>query len=503
MRLSKSRFMELHSCKKAGWLSVHRPDLLETDSKTDDLLKTGTEVGDLARSIIGEYQLVEIVPDKSKMLRDTEKYIDDGIPIIAEASFTFNGCFCSTDIIKVIDKDKKIMDVFEVKSTTKINPEHLLDMAFQYYVITGCGWKINHFNHVHINADYEREGDLDLTQLFVVTNCIPDILLNISTVQDNIDDYKQTLDFVEEPKLPIGCQCHTSSGDCPYFKYCTQNLPEMNVFSLTGKGITFKKKVELYSQGIISYSDILARKPKINQGRMNEVMCAVNNTDLPVQMDKLKEFMEQFVYPINFLDFESYQNPIPEYDYQRPFIQIPFQYSLHVLYEDGRLEHKEFIAPVGTDARIGVRDHLMKDLDANDGTIVAYNAAFEKMIIRDLADITPLSYVKLMNYRKRFIDLMIPFSNQWIYKNSFKGSYSIKYVLPGLFPDDEELNYKNLDLIQNGSIAMTVYQNMKKYTKEEQEQMFERLYKYCGLDTYALVKIFWYLTDLVEGKTTL
>jgi serine/threonine protein kinase len=319
---------------------------------------------------------------------------------------------------------------------------------------------------------------------------------------ENLQDYKDTLDRLDEPAVPIGCQCH-EPYDCPYFEYCTQNLPKPNVFDLSGAGVTFSKKVDMYSKGIITYEDILSRKPKINEKRMNEVRCEVEKKNLPVNMDELKTFMDSFVYPINFLDFETYQNPIPEYKWSQPYKQIPFQYSLHVLYEDGRLEHKEFIAPVGTDERASVRDRLIADLSENDGSIVAYNAAFEKMVIRDLAEVTPWKYYTLMKLRERFIDLMVPFINQWIYKHDFKGSYSIKYVLPGLFPDDEELNYKNLDTIQNGSIAMKVYQNMKKYSKEEQDKMFERLYKYCGLDTYAMVKIYWFLQDLVKGKVTL
>ena len=38
-----------------------------------------------------------------------------------------------------------------------------------------------------------------------------------------------------------------------------------------------------------------------------------------------------------------------------------------------------------------------------------------------------------------------------------KGSYSMKYILPALFPGDSELSYENLDSIHNGSEAMKAY----------------------------------------------
>ena len=49
------------------------------------------------------------------------------------------------------------------------------------------------------------------------------------------------------------------------------------------------------------------------------------------------------------------------------------------------------------------------------------------------------------------------------------GSYSIKYVLPALFPNDPDLDYKKLDLIHNGSEAMDSYANLSKMSNEEQE----------------------------------
>lgn len=502
MRLSKSRFMSLWQCRKAGWLELHRPDLTESDAHKDEIMETGSEIGELARSIVGPYTLVEVVPDKQKMIIDTMILIENGTPIIAEASFSADGCFCSTDLVKVIDKNKKIIDVYEVKSTTVVKPEHIIDMAFQYHVMEESGYDIRHFYHVHINSEYERDGELNLNELFVVQDAVPDIIASMNEVTDNLQLFKDTLDMVDEPCCALHAGCH-KPYDCPYFSYCTKNLPSPNVFDLSGRGVTFEKKVDMYSKGIVSFKDILEKGPKINAMRINEVRCAVENKDMPVDMKNLQKFMKDFKYPINFLDFESYQNPIPEYDWSKPFIQIPFQYSLHVLHEDGTLDHKEYIAPVGSDARHEIRDRLLPDLMENDGTIVAYNAAFEKMVIKDLAEISPWCYSKLMALRDRFIDLMIPFSKQWIYKNSFKGSYSIKYVLPGLFPDDEELNYKNLDTIQNGTGAMKAYQNAKNTSKEEQKKTFERLYKYCGLDTYAMVKIFWLLQDVVAGKATI
>jgi len=497
MNLSKSRFMECYQCTKAGYLSLHRPEILERDSQSKEMLEKGTEIGEIARMILGDYKLVEVVPNKTKMLEDTAIMISAGIPVIAEASFASKNCFCSTDIIKVIDKDNCVIDVYEVKSSTSIKPEHIIDMAFQYYTITNAGYKVRNFFHVSINSDYIRDEELDINELFNVVNVLPDIMKNQSVITDNIDVFSDVLDEKEEPSVAIGVHCK-SPHECPYFKYCTKHLPTPNVFDLTGKGITFAKKIELYSKGIYSFEDVISRDSKLKKERLDEVRCFVTGTDLPNKVEEIREFLKQFKYPINFFDFESYQSAIPEFVWSKPYIQMPFQYSLHILHEDGKLEHREFIAPVGSDCRIAVAENIIEDLCSNNGSIVAYNAPFEKMVIKDLAELLPHKYSVLMALRERFIDLIVPFSKQWIYKNAFKGKTSIKYVLPALFPDDDTLNYKNLEMIQNGTDAMDAYKNLRTKDKEEQEKVIANLYKYCYLDTFALYKIFMYLVDLCK-----
>ena len=68
----------------------------------------------------------------------------------------------------------------------------------------------------------------------------------------------------------------------------------------------------------------------------------------------------------NFFDFETFQNAIPRFDRQRPYAQIPFQYSLHIRHEDGTLEHKEFL---GDKKRLPLAKQMLKDITPT-GSIV-------------------------------------------------------------------------------------------------------------------------------------
>ena len=85
--------------------------------------------------------------------------------------------------------------------------------------------------------------------------------------------------------------------------------------------------------------------------------------------------------------------------------------------------------------------------------------------------------------------LMIPFQKRWYYTKEMEGSYSIKYVLPALFPNEPDLDYHNLPVVHNGDEASSVFEALGEKTKEEQEIIRDGLLKYCKLDTLAMVKV--------------
>ena len=91
--------------------------------------------------------------------------------------------------------------------------------------------------------------------------------------------------------------------------------------------------------------------------------------------------------------------------------------------------------------------------------------------------------------RENIIDLLVPFQSGWYYNRAMGGSFSIKSVLPALFPDDPSLDYHNLEGVHNGGEAMTIFPIIKDMLPEEQQIARQNLLKYCELDTYAMVKV--------------
>ena len=95
----------------------------------------------------------------------------------------------------------------------------------------------------------------------------------------------------------------------------------------------------------------------------------------------------------------------------------------------------------------------------------------------------------LLNIKRNIKDLLDPFQKGYYYNKAMGGSFSIKSVLPAIFPDDPTLNYHNLDGVHNGAEAMTIFPLIKNMPIKEQETARKNLLKYCELDTFAMVKI--------------
>ncbi|HVI39317.1 MAG TPA: DUF2779 domain-containing protein, partial [Anaerovoracaceae bacterium] len=161
------------------------------------------------------------------------------------------------------------------------------------------------------------------------------------------------------------------------------------------------------------------------------------------------------------------------------------------------LLHTDFLAEPGIDPRRGLAEKLVADIPM-DSCVIAYNMGFEKGVINKLAQQFPDLAYHLMNIYENTHDLMIPFQRQYYYDKAMRGSYSIKYVLPALFPDDPQLDYSNLEGIHNGGEAMAAYAMLDKKTDEEIADIRRQLLEYCKLDTYAMVKIFYKLKDIYK-----
>ena len=130
--------------------------------------------------------------------------------------------------------------------------------------------------------------------------------------------------------------------------------------------------------------------------------------------------------------------------------------------------------------------------------VLAYNKSFECGRIGELAETFTDIQKHLYAIEFSIKDLLDPFRYGYYYKKEIGGSFSIKSVLPAMFPDDPTLNHHNLDGVHNGGEAMSIFPKIKDMPIKEQEVARHNLLKYCELDTFAMVKIWQELERLVN-----
>lgn len=480
--LSKSRYCSGLQCPKMLWLKKNIPDAFDSSSMNQSVLEAGLEVGDLAMGLFGDFVEVPFTTP-GEMIQATAKLMEQNTPIIAEASFSANGCFCSVDILKRLG-DKQVA-IYEVKSSTHVSDIYRQDAAFQYYILQELGYEVVSCNIVHINNQYIRHGELDLKELFIIADVTEDAVNLQPSVRENIKYLQNYMKQEAEPACDIGTHCF-EPYPCGCWAYCSRHLPKPSVFDVDGFGA--KKACKHYREGIASFTDLL-EKAKLSARQKMQIEFELSDCPAHIDVDKIREYLKRFTYPLYFFDFESYQPAIPPFDNIAPFKQVVFQYSLdYIEYEGGPLHHRDFLAYPGEDPRRALALQMCQDIP-RDVCIVTYNMSFEKTQIKELAKLNPDLHEHLMNIHEHIVDLEEPFAKRWYFCREMQGRSTIKLVLPALFPDDPELDYHNLEGIHRGSEASAAFKAMAKMTPEELETTRQQLLKYCGLDTYAMVKL--------------
>ena len=488
MNLSKSKYCNGLQCKKMLWLYKNKPEEKE-EVNNQSVFDNGNDVHEVARKLLGEDVNIPFNEDLTQMIKDTEEVMKQEKVIITEASFSYENNFCSVDILK---KEGNTYEIYEVKSSTELKDVYVDDVSYQYFVLTSLGLKVEKCYVVILNNRYVRKGKLDLNQLFKKIDVTDEVVSKQAQVKQMIKDMNKYMEQKKEPKDDIGIHCF-KPYKCPFFKYCTRHLPESNIFEINE--INVNEKLKLYVEGIVSLEDLL--KEDISNEAKQHIEYELYDKEDYIDKKSIKEFLNTLSEPLYFLDFETFALPIPKYDGTRPYQQVPFQYSLHYI-EEGKLYHKEFLAESGVDPRKLIAESLVRDISKN-VPVLAYYMSFEKGRIKELAETFPDLKDHLMSIHDNIKDLIVPFKNRSYYAKGMHGSASIKYVLPAMFPNDESLNYKNLELVHNGDEAMNIYARLGEYPKEEQEYIRERLLKYCELDTYAMVKIYEKLKQIVKS----
>jgi hypothetical protein len=478
--LSKSRFLAGQQCHLRLWYQCFERELIqEVPPSQQAIFDAGHEVGELATQLYPDGILIDTPYYQHKQaVQSTRKAMQDpDVKAIYEAAFIYGGVRIRVDVLE--RSEDGAWNLVEVKSSTSVKEVYYPDVAVQYYVLEGSGLKISRAGILHINNQYVYDGlNLDLESLFSFGDLTDEIIAMQPEIPGQLEELRGMLAAKSAPEIRPSRHCH-KPYDCEFWDHCTKDMPEFWVYDISGIGQN--KLDELADMGIKAIGDIPTSFPLIQI--QDRIRASVANKQEFIS-DQLEAELNDVEYPVHFLDFETIGPSIPRYAGTRPYQTIPFQWSDHILYQDGKLKHHEYLCNEDKDPREEFSRTLIDALET-EGSIVIYTS-YETGVLNSLIEHFPQYADKLQSVIDRFVDLYAIIRRNY-YHPKFYGSFSLKYVLPALIP---KMSYENLS-IQDGMQASLDYLRMidPATSEDEKTRIRDDLLIYCGQDTFAMVKI--------------
>jgi len=478
--LSKSRFLAGLQCPLRLWYQCYNRDLAAPVSPMQQsLFDTGHKVGQMATQRYPGGILIEedYMHHEAAIQSTLDAMKDSSVGAIFEAAYMEDGVRIRADILERLPARR--WNLIEVKSSTKVKDEYLTDVAVQHHVLEMAGIDLERIYLMHIDREYVFEGgELDLVMFLVLEDLTDDAVELQGFVRENLYDLKSMLSLDTPPVVQPSRHCH-QPHTCEFWEHCTRDAPENWIFELSG--IRQERIEDLTASGVATIDNIPASFPLTAiQQRIRE--CVIESQEYidPAFHHALADVR----FPVHFLDFETIMPAIPRYTGTRPYQTIPFQWSNHILYSDGKIEHRDFLCNEDIDPRMEFTQSLL-DVLGKESTIFIYTT-YEQRILRELAEQLPQYAYDLNVLHRRFIDLCALIKSHY-YHPAFHGSFSLKYVLPAFVP---EMDYQNL-AIQEGGMASMEYLRMidPKTPPEDKNEIRNNLLAYCSQDTLAMVKI--------------
>lgn len=470
--LTKSDYLDYQHCAKSLWLRKHKPEVIDwpaPDPFDRLLMQDGYKVEALVKQMVAGWHHSEHC-------------------IFQQEFKSTDGLFARADLVRRYDEGQ--IDIFEIKASTSIagdsGQDHVEDAAFQTLVAERCGATVKSVHIIHVNKSYMRAGAINLEELLTIVDITEEVRNRLGEVAATANE---ALAFLNQAKIDeTGCACAfvgSQKKQCASFEYFNPNIPDTSVYLLPRVS---RKKLEVFvGDGRLALSDI--GEDEVTATQLPVLQSAKTGAPI-INKDKIAAFLETLSWPLHFYDYETFKSAIPIADGISPQQATPVQFSHHLLHQDGRLEHYEFLSD-----KPGQQRELVDALEASfepSGSVISWNKSFEMTCNRKLSAYLTDKASFLEDVNDRTVDLQDPFKRDYV-DIRFQGSTSIKKVLPIVCP---HLSY-NEDAVHDGAGAMAAWLTYIETSDDaERGRLRSELLAYCKLDTLAMVEIYSFLRSI-------
>ena len=489
--LSKSRYVSGAQCHLRLWYDSYERHLAAPpDEALEAVFETGHEVGELACKRIPGGRLVahdhRHIPEA---LAETRRVIETGsAPALFEAAFRHRGVLVRADIVERLPGGG--WRLTEVKSTTRLKDVFVLDAAVQLWTLRGAGLDVREACVLTLDRDYVYDGrQLDLDALFRLHPVTGRAEALLAAVGAGVRAMQAMLAAPAAPDIAPGGHCFDPYL-CPYHAHCTRNdaPPVHGIDELPG--LTQAARAALDAEGIREIRGIPEDFPLAPLQRIARRAVIEGR---PVLHGDMAGALARRTQPVRYLDFETFAPAIPRFAGTRPYEAIPFLFSVHTerggappghtgyLHED--YLHEDYLHETGDDPRPALADRLIAAL--GDGGSICTWSGYERRVLRGLAAALPERAGALRAIEARLFDLL-PAVRDNLYHPEFRGSFSIKAVLPALVPG---MDYADLPIADGQAAASRYARAPAAGDRDARRRTFADLRAYCARDTLALAEL--------------
>jgi predicted RecB family nuclease len=479
--LSKSKFVGGWQCEKKAFLTARFPKLATPfDAATLARFAGGTRFGELAQSMWSEGVLIDSPAYRhDASVEWTRELVDgDDVDVIFEAGFTELGTRVRADVM-IRNRESDKWDLVEVKSSSSAKKVHDVDMAIQRAVIEASGIEIGTTSVMLVDSSYVRGADEVSTDgLFKIVDRTSEVQTLLPEMIELNDHLHDVINSETAPDIGIGPHCEDPYG-CQFFEHCTADRPRDWIRTLPGFGL--KKTVEFEANGVVGIRNISS-----DTGLNPLQSRAVESTNSGTQWvsDRLSDDISNVEYPLRFIDFETAGPTVPMYEATSPREVIAFQWSCHTLDNQGKLDHSDYLASGDKDPRREFVESLLRAVGTN-GSVLVYSS-YEQTTLRRLAGLFPDLEPRINDLISRFVDLLSLIKDNY-YHPAFRGSFSIKRVLPVMVPG---YDYSDLAIAEGETASATFVDIVEgRVDEDELDDVLFDLLEYCKRDTEAMVRI--------------
>lgn len=466
--ISKSDFMLFLDAPMHLWAKAHgRLETQPLSITREYFIKQGEQIETLAK----EYLETALLPQKP------------GCELIWQPEYEDGSYFIRADAL-IWDQAQNVYDLYEIKSSSSLKKDYLMDATFQALLLE------SHLNLrdvyiLYIDNAYTHTDTIDLAGFF-----------KVEQVSGRVEEWREEIDTLRkaalavtqllQPQLSMAC---TDPKKCPCPALCHPNLPERHIYDIPRIG---KKALDLREMGITAIDDVPAN---YGLSDIQRSFVELVKSDQPrIDAQAIRNSLEQLVFPLYFLDYETFNPAVPFYAGYHPYEIIVFQYSLHILDSPtAELRHEECLILDNRDPAPILAEHLLNRIGSQ-GSVIVWHKPTERSLTAKMAERCPNVADRLLDINDRLFDLKEVFFKGYYAHPDFHGSASLKAVLPVMCP---ELSYEELDISEGLSASYTWAALQRgEIPLEDREKTETDLRKYCGLDTFAMVAIYQKLCQL-------